>query len=85
MTRTSALTAANRVRQLHADRDSARINRRHFAQLWRLAALSRRGRLDAPRVTAGERAALDLVWRQHQRYRRLERYLAAAARLSRNA
>ena len=50
-----------------------------------LAALSRRGRLDAPRVTAGERAALDLVWRQHQRYRRLERYLAAAARLSRNA
>ena len=66
------------ARQLDADRARASANRRHFEQLLRLTALSRRGRLGARRATASERTALDMIWRQHQRYRRLELFLERA-------
>ena len=79
------------ARQRDADRARAAANRRHYDQLLRLAALSRHRRPGAPqvtspvvsrvtsRVTAGERAALDMIWRQRQRYRRLELFLGQYA------
>ncbi len=66
-------------RQVGADRARADANRRHYEQLLRLAALSRRGRIDAPRATAAERTALDMYWRQHQHYRRLALFLERCA------
>lgn len=79
MTQIPCSSATFHARQRDADRARAGANRRHFEQLLRLTALSRRGRLSAPRAMASERTALDMIWRQHQRYRRLELFLERAA------
>ncbi len=78
MTQIPCSSATFHARQRDADRARAGANRRHYGQLLRLTALSRRGRLGARRATASERTALDMIWRQHQRYRRLEMFLEGA-------
>ena len=71
--------------QIGDDCAHARANRQHYARLRSLAALSRRGRLNARRATARERAGLDMIWRQYRHYRDLELFLDGALHRSSGA
>ncbi len=73
-----ALSHAARAAQQAFDCRAAAGNRRHYARLLHLARLGRERR-PASRVTARERADLDMLWRQYRHYTRLERQLGGGA------